>query len=218
MEKWIKVPGVPIIDGVLKNLSGIKVGDSIAALKTYIAMLSETDNKLDSGIYGTAQTTIEKLEDITGLSRALVVRGIDTLVAIELLMAKRQRGRTNTYTLRSYGDNPWGKIPWSNFAQFHQLHNFKPRGKINLNALKIYLFLSVSVDRATGMACRTYVKIEEKTGVRRNDIQRALAVLIEYQLISMHIIPSDQKANLPHSYKIVGTGTKKANSEDHSPA
>jgi DNA-binding transcriptional ArsR family regulator len=204
---WIKIPAEPINKGSLKLLSANAIGQSIAALKTYTALLGTTDNERTSVTYCTSKVTLGDLETITGLSRSMVVSGINRLIELGLISAERQRGKTNTYTITLYDTTPWGKIPFYNFLHERGprlLCDFRPRGKLYLNALKIYLFLSVSVDRRTQLACRTYDKIEEKTGVRRNDIHRALSILIEFKMIKLRIVANQTEEHLPNSYEICG--------------
>lgn len=218
---WVKVPATDINSGVLKKFTSATMGSSIAAMKIYIALLTKTNNDEKFDTYSFCNPSLSELEQLTGLSRTLVVAGINMLEQIELIKIQRSRGRENYYQIGQYNKNPWGKIPKQRFTNTYKeiggkvLHDFRARGKINLNALKIFLYLSVSVDRKTGCATRTYETIEIHTGVRRNDINVALSLLYEYKLIGVKRQADGEtsKTNTPNSYYILGIQIEKNTSE-----
>ena len=219
---WVKLPVWWIVsstkvDPLLNEpIRGLRLfsqqvkGNSIAALKVYISLLLQTDNNSSSETYGKVGMSIADIEGSTGLSREKIVAGVRLLEFHSLISVDRGAGRKNIFSICGYDRVPWVKIPKTEFADGFgggsPLRQISTRGKVSLNALKLYLFLTASVDKSTLTACRTYQNIENNTGIRRNDIRPAISLLINLDLVkvSNEKIEGDYDYNSPNIYHIVG--------------
>lgn len=182
-------------------------GVSTAALQLYIVLLSETNNDEASPSYGTVQISINDIENLTAMSRSAIVSGSERLESLGLVNVVRKKGVSNIYQIIGYDRTPWGKLPAERFKADYvngrTLRHISLRGKANLNALRLYLFIAASRDKKTGGACRTYHTITKQTGIRRNDIVAARSMLINLQLITIkHEEPSikGEAYKLPLTY------------------
>lgn len=222
-NRWAKLPTwwIRELEGIsFLNLSvaepGLKfftvkeIGVSIAVFKIYIALSMRADNYSTGDTPGLTELSISELEDMTGMSRAMIVKAINRLENLKLVSIRRKKGQTNSYLLERYDETPWAKIPKRRFndvgsSNGNTLAEFPMRGKVNLNALKLYLFLAASVDSKTGVACRTYETIERNTGIRRNDIRGAISVLINFHLVKVShekFVNDENPYKSPNKYHI----------------
>lgn len=234
ISRWIKLPLWWIHDGAperdewsaesflnvgptpgLKEFTQRNRGNSIAALKLYIALLVKTNNKSTAPEYGESTLSITEIQKSTGLSREKIVSASRMLETYDLIEAKRKNGAKNTYRIVGYERTPWGKLPKSMFLLMFDdgdtLKQISTRSKVGLNALKLYLFLAASVDQKTGYANRTYDTITKNTGIIRNEIKRGLSLLINLKLIVIeHEKPEgiSNPYNFPNHYYIRGIGGK----------
>jgi DNA-binding transcriptional ArsR family regulator len=84
------------------------------------------------------------------------------------------------------------------------LHELSCKSVADLNALKLYLLLSAHRDKVTQYAMIGYTKIEEATGMWRENIRRAISILIEHGLVRVEQEKTPGEYNTPNRYRILG--------------
>lgn len=226
-ERWSKIPTVWIrYDGGLKNFSIQDIGGHAAALKIYmsIALLAAYRNKPPRLYAGQASMSYDQFEELTGLSRSLIPRGLAVL---------RERGlvqvidteKIHSYRLVGYEDETlgWGKIPRDHLRSGRlspggRLAALGHRHQVDLNSLKIYLALVAFRDGASGYSMLSYDKIVEHTGVHRSRIRPALTSLFDAQLVAVDsIMDHPAKSNAANRYVVLGLSGKRAASTEALP-
>ncbi|SUD38615.1 replication protein [Ectopseudomonas mendocina] len=182
-------------DGLKSFRGGSSAGRSIAALKCFIAL----------GISVHFMTRKVKLslsgfEELTGLSKPMVIRGIEALEQ-EGVVSVVRGAHTNEYTLNhDYQEEHWAKLPVARLRK--HLKEIPNRGLIPLTALKIYLVLATVRQRHSIEANIGYDKLREKTGVQRSQIRSALDILLNHSLIRVMQVEADTKTF--NTYALLG--------------
>jgi len=182
-------------DGLKSFRGGSSAGRSIAALKCFIAL----------GISVHFMTRKVKLslsgfEELTGLSKPMVIRGIEALEQ-EGVVSVVRGAHTNEYTLNhGYQEEHWAKLPVARLRK--HLKEIPNRGLIPLTALKIYLVLATVRQRHSIEANIGYDKLREKTGVQRSQIRSALDILLNHSLIRVIQVEADTKTF--NTYALLG--------------
>lgn len=228
---WIKVPLWWVRNGVgldpkaredfgikeagLRSFTQHDRGNSIAALKLYIGLLVKTNNMSSDPEYGKSTWSITEIQKSTGLSREKIVTAGRILEEYRLIDIDRKNGAKNIYKIVGYEINSWGKIPKGMFRLItggDTLKQITTRSKAGLNALKLYIYLVSCYDSKFGYSQPGYYTIENKTGIIRNEIKRALSMLINLELIVIeHEIPDSKSGNpynTPNRYYIRGLSGK----------
>lgn len=154
-----------------------EIGLNIAALKCIIAMTLH--NKF--GDYQSKLSTSE-LEEITGLSRPLVIDGRDKLENLGIIMIEREHTFSYTQTTKS-DDTGWAKIPKPLVKS--ELKQIPNRGRAVLQALKIYLVLLATRPNQTDRFHMSHDKLIEKLGLQSQDVKRSLDILFNHGLIKV---------------------------------
>jgi|GEM_PF-6707446 len=202
---WAKMPKEWIISGKLKRFKYKNLGVNIAALQIYCCICFETRYKT-----GLCTLSYDDFQDMCGLSRAMISAGLKLLDEPELNIITKdyKAGHTNRYLLNGYGDPSWAKLPKSpmyghvraNRKQIDFLYGLNLRNRNNLDALKIYLFLTTIVDKKSKLIAANYTTIKSYTGVHTNKISFALSVLFEFNLLTKKIDPISEE----FKYKLTG--------------
>lgn len=177
-KKFCALPNKWIRENKLCDIYAAKSGESIATLKCLLAL----NLCMDFSSKETPDVSYSKLEDLTGLSRPMIAKGINTLISKGIVkIEKESSGRK----ARSYKfvteDAWWSKVPRNKIYIFiKELNN---RGISSLSALKIYLVLLTFRDYKSGIVNLGYEKIRGYTGLQSKDIKSGLQILYEYKLI-----------------------------------
>src|SRR5690606_9080919 len=145
----------------------------------------------DRSAVGKVTATYDQLEELTLLSRTSISWALQLLEKVGALQIDRG-GRSSTYELvgvATPGD--WCKLPQDYLLQggpaLRRLAFVRKyaRDKGTLNALKLYVvLLTLRVDK-TNVTHLGYDKIEAYSGIRRENIQAAIALLINYRLCTI---------------------------------
>ncbi|RPE80726.1 hypothetical protein EDD65_1254 [Keratinibaculum paraultunense] len=197
--KFCALPNKWIREKKLCDIYAAKSGESIAALKCLLAL----NLYMDFSAKETSDVSYSKLEDLTGLSRPMVAKGINTLISKGVVkIEKESSGRK----ARSYkfviGDDIWSKVPKNKMYSF--IKTLNNRGISSLSALKIYLVILTFKDKKSGIANIGYEKIREYTGLQSKDIKSGLQILYEYKLIYVTQERDDSTRRYKHnSYTIL---------------
>lgn len=174
---------------------GSSAGASIAALKCLIAISTIIDFHSRKG-----RVSFSDLELITGLSRPMVVKGIEMLEALEIVAVNRT-GHVNEYELTVLGDDDkWAKLPVDRLKQ--HLPSLPNRGVVPLTALKIYLLLvSLRPNNSLSLSIG-YDRMRELLGVQKAQIRSALDILYSHALIR---ITKNEEVDAKHNvYTVLG--------------
>lgn len=212
---WIKFPAKSIAtDNSLRHITWSEYKSAgIAALQIYIVLcLRKDDVEDDEGnALGVAKVSYTALEDMAGLSRAMVAKGVDTLRQIGMIHVEKQ-GKESLYRIVGYNPHKnWAKMPCRELLnksgdQIPAFRVFNKRSKDELNALKIFLLAICIRQNDEAFAMCSYEKIYEKTGVAEKDIRRAIAFLLNARLFS-NIDQSQKegsKQKEPNKYYVQG--------------
>lgn len=163
---------------------------ALAALELYVTICffctRQTLGEGDEGHYElVADISYTALREYTGMSKALVSKGLQKLV-LEGLIEIRQQGKRNLYALCGFTpDRGWCKLParaliHENRSEIVPFKNFTRRNKLELYALKMFLLLAANRDKSTPFAMSSYNTIEKDAGIPRNMVKKAQGFLISY--------------------------------------
>lgn len=186
---WTRLPSAWIDEGGLRKFRWDRTGaDNLAALMTLAVIAHHIER--DTGI---ARLTYGELSDMTSLSRAKVSAGL-SLLAARALIDRAPEGRSS-YGLRNYDPlSGWAKFPARGLYQngvVWAFTEFRLRRRTELEAMKLYYLFAARRSRETNMAKIGYDKIEDYTGVPRNNIRGALTVLRANGLVHVERLSSD---------------------------
>lgn len=206
---FVRLPNDWIEQGGLKDFKWTpgQGAANLAALMALVVIAHNADP--DTGI---ARLTYDALSDATGLSRSKLSAGLKVLAA-KGIVARKQNGRSG-FLLADYKDPcTWGQLPARGLYQHGVITafaEFKLRQAAELNALKLYLLFVSRRDRNTNMAHITYDQIEERSGVPRGSIKRALNVLAANGLVHMEFFESRQSAKgISTGYRLAHLNTRR---------
>lgn len=225
MKPWAKFPSKFVLDGKLKALlwtnDGVgKPSHKVAALKLYVALSMKAEKHeffshyIDAYIPRySAQVTYDELMELTALSRSSIASGIDVLVSLELLDVDKD-GRKNIYTFPDFdGSKDWCKIPCRALLsrdgkRIEAFHKLKLRSKIELYALKMFIYLCAVRDNHSHHASASFEKINSQTSIPEADIPRTHSYLSGIGLIALVEKRRDgfgeMKKNPPNAYFVIG--------------
>lgn len=226
MKPWVKMPASVIREGKLKKMLWAedaigKQSHKVAALKIFIAlcMCAElNDMYCDFGDFPlqqySAQLTYDRIGELTALSRNSISEGIAVLVRLDIISV-RTEGRKNVYRLSQFdGSGNWSKLPCKDILTSDQkrieaFYQLKLRSKIELYALKMYIYLCTVRDNKTPYASASFEKINEATAIPERDIPRTHAFLSGIGLIAIvekrrNENAEQSKVNTPNSYYLKG--------------
>lgn len=182
--------------GVHKFGGGKVAGSNISALKCILAISSSIDFHSRK-----AKLSISDLETLTGLSRPMVIRGLQGLHALGIIIVDKS-AHVHEYelTIRSK-DEGWGKVPYERIRK--QLPEMPNRGVIPLTALKIYLLLISLRPNESESISIGYDTLLQYLGCQRAHIRPALDILYSHTLVRITLEGTDarQRHNV---YTILG--------------
>ena len=203
MKEWVRMPSYWIRDKtkfplVEMKWQGANKADQIAALMLYIVLVHHANDEIAKDLpdVGLCKITYSELSDITGLSRSKISGGLNILYDLGVV-SKFGSGRNNIYKIKNYGSHSgWAKLPAKglyskDYQKIHAFHRFNLRLKNELNAMKIYLLIIALRDNSTNYAKIGYNRINEYTGIPRNNIRTALSLLVNLGLIHVDSGNSD---------------------------
>ncbi len=178
--------------GLSSFSAGKSTGSSIAALKVLmgVSLLANFNSHQ-------VQTSISDLEALTGLSRPMVLAGIDTLETKGLLVVGRE-GHINQYTVVVPAtDSRWGKMPYERLRT--NLKEMTNRGTATLAALKVYLLLIANRPNGANHLSFSHERIRSETGIQTKHVKQAIDVLVNHSLLHVNV-SADRAANATGTY------------------
>lgn len=180
-------------DLLLVRLKSNDTGTGIAAMKCLLAISVLID--FHSRV---AEVSLTGLEELTGLSRPMVIRGVSRLEALGIVISDKDY-RTNRYELTiESNDDYWAKVPVDTVRK--RLKTISNRGIAPFTALKLYItILNLRYkDRSTVQVMHDTLR--DYTGIQTNQVRHGLDVLYSSSLI--HLMPRDDRAT--NEYQILG--------------
>lgn len=214
---WVVMPSNWIHGGGLREFRWTRVGEirnahKIAALQLYIAISMTCENMaVEWEDCYASSVTYNKLQVMTGLSRASVAGGLSLLEDMDVIKVVRE-GRKNYYIPKNYnGVNGWCKVPYRRLVndegQIIPFQAFKLRRVAELHALKLYLYLCYARPNKQHYTAASYEAINNATGIPEKMIPRAYTVLAGTGLLS-HIDKSSDESvenkKMANAYYIKG--------------
>ncbi|MGQ7860228.1 helix-turn-helix domain-containing protein [Pseudomonas sp. ADAK13] len=189
---WIRDPQI----GLIKFGGGKSAGLNIAALKCFLAISTSIDFHSQK-----AKLSISDLEALTGLSRPMVIRGLQVLVERGMVKVDKTAHIYEYELTSTRKDEGWGKIPYERIRK--QLPEILNRGAIPLTALKIYLLLISLRPNGSESIPINYETMLGYLGCQRAHIRPALDILYSHTLVRITLEGSDarQRHNV---YTILG--------------
>jgi hypothetical protein len=200
MRPWSKFPtwwyrqpegGLPLLVG------GTNAGTSQAALRVLLA-LGAADRPADSFI---SDVSLSNLEDLTTLSRSMVVKGIQGAVAHRLISydAGRQGTKSRFELLRTDNDHlgGWAKLPIEPVRT--RIPRITHRGDVALAALKIYLTLIAARPNNNSVVSLRHDTLRLKTGCQTRHVRSAISLLANEGLL--HVVQEEDVGDVSGHYR-----------------
>lgn len=185
---WKPLPCDWVRDGRIKALgwssrARVSRAEATASLMVFLALVTHSDVREGNGRglpnHLEVDLTYNALMVITGLSKALVSAGLKALEELGLIQTVRE-GRKNLYLLEGFQAGSWVKLPSRALFQGRVIEAFSvftKRSKVELYALKLYLYLASARSAQLFYSMSTYMRIHEVTGIPMEDIARAISFL-----------------------------------------
>jgi len=196
---WKRLPSDRILmdDSILHELPARpdkhgNVGAKISALMLYIAIgLCAEEEEGDSSRFLRASPTYDELQNLTGLSRPLISTALGVLEGLQLI-EREQKGRSVVYQLTGYNyGKGWCKVPCRALSkrvgervQIEPFLHFSKRARMELHALKMFLYLLAIRDNNSAESEVSFDTISKRTGIPRKDIRKAGSFLLSSGLLS----------------------------------
>jgi DNA-binding transcriptional ArsR family regulator len=190
LRDWTKLPSAWIEEGRLREFRWTQGqgSDNTAALIVLAVIAHHVEP--ESGI---SRLTYGSLSDMASLSRAKVSAGL-TLLETRSLIDREPDGRSS-YRLCCYDPAAgWAKFPAKGLYRndvVAAFTEFRLRRAAELEALKLFFLFAARRSRETNSAKISYDRIEEYSGVIRNNIRRALSVLTANGLVHIEHCSSE---------------------------
>lgn len=211
INSWASFPRWWVRDSLHTFTAGCNAGRNMAALKVYLAVA------LGSG-WESRETTVSlsQLEEATGLSRPMVVKGVHAAIQAGLLNADKS-AHTHRYTMACEPNAditqvvPFAKVPRARLAA--ALPKMPARGGHALDSLKLYIALVTVRQRSAFHAQIGHRKIVEWTGIKPNRVRAAIDVLINHGLVHV-VIAEGAKAGHPYNHFQLLGFTRESHDDD----
>ena len=198
-SKWFKFSTGWVRYGGMTGFKGGRyAGESLAALKCLVALSRSAD--FNSRI---ATASLSDLQDATGLSRPMVIKGIRSLEKDGFIL-RNEESHVGTYLidLQTWTtDDYWTKLPYDMVGK--ALPSLPNRGSGALAALKIYIYLaSIRPNREEAIYAK-YETIRQHTNIQQKHVRVGLDLLIEHHLLRVSRTNEDGKLRR-NEYQIIG--------------
>lgn len=214
---WKPMPYYVMRDcNALKNIKKNKISTGVAALKIFIliCLKSEVD---DQGGYS-ASITYDQFSQLCSLSRKLISEGLRFLESVKviktigdrkkrymLLNCKREDKKLSLAPFH-ISNGHWCKLPYkglvdenSRITAFESMSN---RSVVELNSLKIYLYLLMVRSSGKAYSTVTLKTIKEKLKLTYHEIMVAIAFLNSVGLLEKVNVGSNSVGNYDERFAI----------------
>lgn len=197
---WFKMPSNWMRSGGLRSLmwssdeigapaakiAALQIYYSIAMTQEYVEMKGAYDEKITRYV---STATFNRFRTLTGLSRASITAGVDVLEQIGIIKRYRE-GKRCFYEIVGYvpGGGGWCKVPLRKIlgtsGDIAPFHRFKLRRKIELYAMKFYLYICFARDNKTEGTYASFETINKATGIPEKEIPSTYSFLIGVGLVN----------------------------------
>lgn len=178
---------------LLSNLKANDVGKGIAVMKCLIALSVLIDFKTKC-----ADSSLSDLESITGLSRPMVIKGLEWLNDGNIISIDKSSHVNRYEILSSKSDAMWAKIPVNIVRK--NLKSISNRGVAPFAALKIYLTLVSLRFQKNDTVIISHEKLRKYTKIQTSHVRKGLDVLYSSSMI--HVILGEERT--APQYKVLG--------------
>ncbi|MCD9098066.1 hypothetical protein [Luteimonas fraxinea] len=204
MRPWSKLPSwwfKPGDEALVSLQGGQFAGTSQAALRVYLGLAAA--ERKDAASFE-VEASLSHLEELTQLSRVMVLRGIHRGVEAGLLAyAPGNRKAASNFTLvrADEGAGGWAKLPRRQVIE--RIPKLPHRGVSALVALKLYLILLAGRHNNNAVVALQHKTLRDKSGAQANQIRAGISLLAAAGLI--HVVTEDIGADYQvQRYQIVG--------------
>lgn len=162
-----------IFSDTLDNFeAGRRTGLHIAALKCLLIFGLKNN-------YETKLTTLSlnELEDLTSLSKPMLIKGIKRLIELNLIekIPQEKKNLKNVYKLIYKSSKQFTRVPYQNLIR--NISCFPNKGVFTLVALKAYMIMLQVRDRNNQFARISYARFSEY-GINKNHLAKGLKILV----------------------------------------
>lgn len=178
---------------LFNSLKSNDIGSGIAAMKCLISLSVLVDFSSKE-----VSSSLSDLEKITGLSRPMVIKGMDKLQRLGVITIDKTNFTNSYQLLFQEHDNYWAKVPVGKIRK--DLHLISNRGIAPFVALKIYITLLSLRYQDKDKVKVNHETLREYTKVQPNQIRAGLDVLFSHSMI--HLMPKEEL--ISNEYKIIG--------------
>jgi hypothetical protein len=196
MSRWGSFPR-SVGDKLTDFPAGKDAGAHMAALRVYLALALVADFSTR-----VASVSWTALQEVTGLSRPMVKRGIATAETNGLIAIDTSNHRHSYRLLAQPDEVAFIQVPL--FQLKASLPNLPTRGFHALDALKVYMTLLAVRSRNSDKAPISHTKIVLWSGVQPRRVRAAIDVLINHHLV--HIVSAESKTTgyAYNEYQLLG--------------
>lgn len=204
MRPWSKLPSWwfrPGEEALTGLKGGQKAGESQAALRVYLG-LAAAERADPAGFV--VQASLSELEDLTQLSRVMVLRGINRAVEAGLITyAPGGPQASSTFQLErpDEGSGGWAKMPIREVRE--RVPQLPHRGANALVALKLYLILLAGRSNTNTVVALKHTTMRDKSGAQPNQIRTGISLLANVGLIHVITETTDGEHQVQR-YQLVG--------------
>lgn len=183
---------------------GAQAGASQAALRVLMAIAAA--DRPATGFQ--AQLSLDQLEELTKLSRSMVLKGIKTAAERGLMTYAPGRPRNKSTFVLLQGSEAdsaggWAKLP--NAEVRERIPTIPHRGDVGLAALKIYLTLIAARPSRNTVLSLRHDTLRLKTGCQTHHVRRAISLLANAGLV--HVLREEDSSDARYKaqqYQICG--------------
>ncbi len=207
LDQWVKCPSAWIVaDNGLRNFTPTELATNASALMCLTIIAHQSDRET-----GISKVTYDHFQITMGKSRAIVSRGLKTLLGANLIETTGARG---TYRLVNYNPNEgWFKLPCKALYSAGKISFFDDcnlRQKAELDALKLMFLFAAFRDNDSNVAAISYDKITERAGIPRERIKRATSVLAANGIAYSEQMPSSKsEIGVAFGYRLRGIDSRR---------
>jgi hypothetical protein len=182
--------------------AGQNAGAHMAALRVYLALALVADFSSR-----TASISWTALQQLTGLSRPMVMKGIATATGAGLIEVDTSHRMHSYRLLGRDNEASFTKVPLSLSSTLSQL---PARGFHALDALKVYMTLLTVRGRDSQSAVISHKKIAAWSGVQARRVRAAIDVLINHHLVHVTSVESATTGHPHNEYHLLGFSNARA--------
>jgi hypothetical protein len=208
---WRKFPKIPLVKLLEIKWARDELGRpgvKTAAIMIYIALvftsIEQSDKptrEMESGL------TLDRLQELTDISRPLIIEALKTLVLFDLILVKGTE-RKKIYEILWHASVSWFKVPCRALMGQGVIKPFKLfmlRNKMEFDALKLFLYLASVRDNKNPYAMAAYETIHKRLGMSNGQIRKAIAFLLTSGMLANVDRKKDDENNFgPNHYYFMG--------------